>query len=231
MSIRRVLDPGILTAAALALAAAGCGNGSLSGSTSAEGTTSPAALTRCEVGSSVVRHVPEAPEGWTSGPRPAIALTCSGDGVDPGAAIVGYGVPGGGSCVSAYSARLREAFGELCELPGSAWTIQCEGRGCVHYFRHSQNATILDGPAAAAAAGIEVVVDGKPLPEGAMHAAVRGKLMRSIGAEEPFDFFAAYIPRCVEPNEVEVKLLAADGSVLGIADEWDVSVPSCRRPE
>lgn len=217
---RALLGPALVVAVL-----AGCGGGSSGGPE----TAAAPAPKPCHAGKSILAHVPEAPEAWSSGPRPAIALTCSGDRVDDGAAIAGYPVPGGGSCVSAYSARLREAFGELCELPGSAWLSQCEGRACVHYFRHAKSYTVLDGPADPATEGIRIAAGGKTLLEGVMHADVSGATMQAIGAEERFDFFAAYIPRCVDPDEVEVKLIAADGSVLGTADEWDVPVPSCRR--
>lgn len=213
--------------ALLLAVAGGCGGGSEGTRRSASTRIAPPGP--CRAGGSIVPHVPDAPALWKSGPGTPIALSCAEDGVDPGAALVGYAIPGGGACVSAYGARLAEPLGELCEPPGSRWTIQCEGQGCVHYFWHTRKATFLDGPVAADARGVRVLVGGKPLRKGVIFATVRGRLMRAIRAEEPFGFFSVYVPRCLDPDEVKVELVGAGGKRLGVADPWDVAVQSCRR--
>ena len=211
-------------AACLAFALAGCGSGSDATAGGGESSVPEAEVARCEAGT----HVPAASAAWESGPRPATVLGCSGDQVDAGALIVGYPLPGGGgSCVSAYSARLRRAFDELCEPPGSPWLSQCEGPGCVHYFQHTRKWSVLDGPVEKDTVGIRILVGHEVLLEGVMHADVQGRRLRRIGAEEPFDFFAAYIPRCVEPQKVKVELIDEKGHIIGNADKWDVEVPPC----
>lgn len=122
---------------------------------------------------------------------------------------------------------MDEPFDELCEVPPSRWTIQCERRGCVHDFEHGREQTVLDGPVAAAATSVRVSAAGTPLREGVLFGAVRGRLMRSIHAEEPFGFFAVSIPRCVESEAVRVELLGAGGKRIGAADPWDVAVKPC----
>lgn len=209
----------------LVFALAGCGSGSDATAGRSGILISRAKVARCEAGV----DVPAAPKAWADGPRAATVLGCSTDRVDAGALIVGYPVPEGGSCVSAYSARLRQAFGELCEPPGSAWLSQCEGPGCIHYFRHTRDASVLDGPVEKATVGIRILVGHETLGEGVMHADVQGKRFRKIGAEEPFDFFAAYIPHCVEPDKVKVELIDEKGHIIGTADKWDVAAPPCPR--
>jgi hypothetical protein len=147
--------------------------------------------------------------------------------VDPGAAIVGYPIPGGGSCVSAYSSALGEAFGELCETSGTGWTSQCEREGCIHYFGHQPKSTVLAGPVPAEMEGVWVAVDGKQVIEGVMLTTPHGRWLGRIGAKEPFGYFAAYIPRCVEPDQVSVHMVHADGTQAGEADKWDVSENKC----
>lgn len=214
-----------LLMACVVVVLAGCGSGG-EATDSGGGSISRAKVGRCEAGV----HLPGAPAAWSEGSRPATVLGCSTDRVDAGASIVGYPLrEGSGSCVSAYSARLREAFDELCEPPGSGWLSQCEGRGCVHYFRHERQATVLDGPVDKATVGIRILVGHEVLVEGVMHADIQGKRFRKIGAEEPFDFFAAYIPRCVEPGKVKVELIDEKGHIIGTADKWDVAVPPCPR--
>jgi len=181
----------------------------------------------CRIGRAIAPHVPNAPVSWTSGARPAIAFTCSGDAVDPGAAIVGYPIPGGGSCVSAYSSSLGEAFGELCEPTGTGWTSQCERLGCVHYFSHEARSTVLAGPVPASVTGVWAGIHGKQVLEGVVLGSVHGKSQQAIGAKEPFGFFSVYLPRCVEPNEVKIHLVAGGDEQIGPADEWDVSEPPC----
>ncbi len=144
--------------------------------------------------------------------------------------MAAFAASGGGSSVSAYGAHLREAFDELCEPPGSGWLSQCEGPGCVHHFRHTDEYSVLDGPVEKETAGIRILVGHKILEEGVIHADVQGKRFRKIGAEEPFDYFAAYIPRCVEPAKVKVELIDEKGHIIGTADRWDVAVPPCPRP-
>jgi len=173
--------------------------------------------------------VPNAPASWTSGPRSAIAVSCSYDEVDPGAAIAGYPIPGGGSCVSVYSSSFGEPFGELCEPTGIGWTSQCERLGCVHYFSHRPGSTVLAGPAPKRVNGVWVELDGKPASEGVMLARVYGKRQRAIGAKEPFSYFGAYIPRCLESDELKVHLVSGSGKQLGLADPWDVEEPPCPR--
>ncbi|HET7455188.1 MAG TPA: hypothetical protein VFJ76_06675 [Solirubrobacterales bacterium] len=98
----------------------------------------------------------------------------------------------------------------------------------MHYFEHDPHATVLDGPVSAAAGGVRVSVEGKPLRQGVMLARVDGSIGRAIHAEEPFGFFAVYVPRCVEPSDIRIQLLGPGDSKLGVADEWDVSVEHCR---
>jgi hypothetical protein len=184
-------------------------------------------LAPCVRGKPVVPHVPEAPPSWTKGPRPAIALGCDWDNkVDPGTAIAGYPMPGGGSCVSVYFGRRREVFGELCEPTGTEWTSLCEGPGCVHYFNHEADSTILVGPVPASVTGVWADVHGKYLVEGVVFVNVHGKSMHAIGAKEPFGFFSVYIPRCAEPSEVQVHMVSGSKQA-GLADEWDVEEPKC----
>ncbi len=227
MSIKQKLGPGAgPLAICLVLALGGCGSGSDATAGAGAKRVSQDKVARCEAGV----HVPGAPAAWEQGARPATVLGCSTDQVDAGALIVGYPLPeGGGTCVSAYSARLEEAFDELCEPPGSGWLSQCEGRGCIHYFRHDRRDSVLDGPVDRATVGIRILVGHEVLFEGVMHADVQGKRLRRIGAEEPFDYFAAYIPRCVEPQKVKVEMIDEKGHIIGTADRWDVEVPPCPR--
>lgn len=218
------LGIGLLGACLFALM--GCGSGSDTTGTASETAAARVKVARCEAGT----DVPAAPSVWESGPRPATVLGCSTDRVDAGALIVGYPLPeGGGSCVSAYSARLQQAFDQLCEPPGSSWLSQCEGPGCIHYFHHTPDSTVLDGPVEKETVGIRILVGHTVLLEGVMHADVQGKRYRKFGAEEPFDYFAAFIPRCVEPDKVKVELIDEKGHIIGTADKWDVAVPPCPR--
>jgi hypothetical protein len=209
--------------ALLGTAISGCGGSSDEDVTAAKAPP----LAPCRTGGRIAPHVPDPPASWSSGPRSAIALRCSGDQVDPGAAIVGYSIPGGGSCVTAYSSSLGESFGELCEPTGTRWTSQCERAGCVHYFSHKPRSTVLAGPVPGNVSGVWVSIHGKQVLEGVVIAAVRGKLMRAIGAKEPFGFFSLYIPRCVEPAEVKIHLVTGGSKQIGLADEWDVEEPKC----
>lgn len=189
----------------------GCGGGSSGHHSRAEATTIPP----CKVGAS-----------WKEGTERKFALACSPVGKDPAEALVGYAIPGGTSCVSVYVGRMDEPFDELCETPSSRWTIQCERQGCVHFFEHGRKQTVQDGPVAAATSSVRVLAEGEPLRGGVLFASVRGSLMRSIHAKEPFGFFVVSIPRCVESAAVRVELLGA-GKKIGNADPWDVAVKRC----
>lgn len=219
--------PALFVAAAACAAIAGCGGSSGGDSTVAK--AHEHSLPPCRIGRPIAPHVPDAPAAWTSGPHPAVAVSCSYDKVDPGAAVAGYPIPGGGSCVSAYSLSLGEAFGELCEPTGTGWTSQCERQGCVHYFGHEPGSTVLAGPVPARVNGVWVELHGKQLLEGVMLGRVYGKRQGAIGAKEPFGYFGVYIPRCLESNEVKVHLVSGKGKQLGLADPWDVEEPPCPR--
>src|SRR5215211_763902 len=158
------------------LAALGASIGGCGGSNSGDVTAADAKPAPCRFGGRVAPHVPDAPAVWSSGPRPAIALTCEPDKVDLGSAIVGYPTKRGGSCVAFYSAPHDEVFGALCEPTGSHWTRLCERPGCVHYFQHEANSTALVGPVPAGVSGVWASVDGKQVIEGVMLASVHGKL-------------------------------------------------------
>jgi len=212
-------------AAAMCAAVIGCGGSGSGDVTAAQAPSHPPGP--CRTGGSILPHVPDAPAAWSSGPRPAVALTCSSDEVDPGAAIVGYPIPGGGSCVSAYSSSLGEAFGELCEPSGTGWTSQCERPGCVHYFSHKRGSTVLAGPVLASVTGVWAGIHSKQVLEGVVLASVHDKRLRAMGAKEPFGYFGVYIPRCVESDEVKIHLVAGGDEQIGLADEWDVSEPPC----
>lgn len=209
--------------AALSVAVSGCGGSSDEDVTAAK--ARPPAP--CRTGGRIAPHVADPPASWASGPGPAIALRCSGDEVDPGAAIIGYPLPGEGSCVTAYSSSLGEPFGELCEPTGTGWTSQCERPGCVHYFSHQKGSTVLAGPVPGNVSGVWASIHGKQVLEGVVIASVHRKLMRAVGAEEPFGFFSVYIPRCVEPDEVKVHLVTGGSKQIGLADGWDVEEPKC----
>jgi len=215
---------GWILLAALSMAVSGCGNSSGEDDVTVAKARKPAP---CGYGKPVAPHVPDAPKAWTSGPRPAIALTCSYDRVDPGAAIVGYPIPGGGACVGAYSSSFARVFDELCEPTGREWTKQCSLPGCVHYFHHQAKATVLSGPVPARVSGVWASIHGKQVFEGVVLASVNSKRMRAIGAKEPFGFFSVYIPRCVEPDEIKVHLVTGGSKQIGLADEWDVVEPKC----
>jgi len=216
---------GLLLGWILLVAVSVCGCGGSSGEEVTAAKARPPAP--CRPGGRAASHVPDAPASWAAAPRPAIALRCSGDPVDSGAAIVGYPIPGGGSCVTAYSDSLEEAFGELCEPSGTGWTSQCERAGCVHYFRHQPGSTVLTGPVPGSVSGVWAGIHGRKVPEGVVLTSVHGKLMRDIGAREPFGFFSVYIPRCVEPDEVKIHLVAGGSMQIGLADQWDVEESEC----
>jgi hypothetical protein len=220
---RKIVLPSWIVPAALVIVVAGCGGSSGDDVTAAKA-HAPAP---CRTGGRIAPHVADPPASWASGPGPAIALSCSGDGVDPGAAIVGYPLPGEGSCVTAYSSSLGEAFGELCEPTGTGWTSQCERAGCVHYFSHQKASTVLVGPVPGNVSSVWASINGKQVLEGVALASVHGKLMRAIGSKEPFGFFTVYVPRCVEPEEVKVHLVAGGSKQIGLADEWDVEEAKC----
>src|SRR5215213_4008017 len=148
----------------VALSAAVSGCGASSGEDVTAANARPPAP--CRIGGRIAPHVPDPPASWLSGPRPALALRCSGDRVDPGAAIVGYPIAGEGSCVTAYSSRLRETFGELCEPTGTRWTSQCERPGCVHYFSHQPGSTILTGQVPGNVSGVWASINGEQVLEG-----------------------------------------------------------------
>jgi|GEM_PF-2338308 len=207
----------------LGVALGGCGGSSGEDVTAAK--ARPPAP--CRFGGRVAPHVPDAPVVWTSGPRPAIALTCEPDKVDLDSAIVGYPTKRGGSCVAFYSAPLDEVFGAQCEPRGSKWTHLCERPGCVHYFQHGAHYTALVGPVPARVSGVWAGVGGKQVIEGVMLASVHGKLMHAIGAKEPFGFFSVYIPRCLESDEVHVHMVTGGSKQAGLVDEWDVPVAPC----
>lgn len=207
---------------ALGASVSGCGGSSREDVTAASRPPAP-----CHFGGPVAPHVPDAPSIWSKGLRPAIALSCEPDQVDLGSAIVGYPTKRGGSCVAFYSAPLGEVFGALCEHSGSEWTRLCERPGCVHYFQHRANATALVGPVPGRVSGVWASIHGKQILEGVMLASVHGKRMHAIGAKEPFGFFSVYIPRCVEPDEVKIHLVAGGDEQIGLADEWDVEEAKC----
>jgi hypothetical protein len=209
--------------AVLGMAVGGCGGSS--GEEVTEAKAHPPAP--CRFGGKVAPHVPDAPAVWSTGPWPAIALACSPDQVDPEAAIVGYPLQGGGACVSAYSTSLEEVFGELCEPTGTEWTSLCEEPGCVHYFHHEADSTVLTGPVPDRVSGVWASVGGNQVTEGVMLTNVRGKRMHMIGAKEPFGFFSVYIPRCVEPSEVQVHMVTGGSKQAGLVDEWDVEEAKC----
>jgi hypothetical protein len=219
---RGILLSGILLAA-LSTAIGACGGSSGEDVTAAK--ARPPAP--CRIGGRAAAHVPDAPAAWTSGPRPAIALSCDPDQVDYESAIVGYPMPGGGSCVSTYSAPLEEVLGELCESTGARWTSQCERPGCVHYFQHKADSTVLGGPVPARVSGVWASIHGKQATEGVVLVSVHGKRQRAIGAKEEFGFFSVYIPRCMEPSEVQIHLVTEGSKQIGLADEWDVEEPKC----
>jgi hypothetical protein len=227
LSRRKLVLPCWILLAALGVATTGCGGTAGKDTTVAKAHPHPPSP--CRIGQAIAPHVPDAPASWTSGPRPAIALSCSFDKVDPGAAVAGYPIPGEGSCVSAYSPSFGEAFGELCEPTGTRWTSQCERLGCVHYFSHRPGSTVLAGPVPARVNGVWVELHGKPLIEGVMLGRVYGKRKREIGAKVRFGFFGAYIPRCLESNELKVHLVSGSGKQLGLADPWDVEEAPCPR--
>ena len=208
--------------AALATLLGGCGGSNGEDVTSAKAHPAP-----CRFGGRVAPHVPGAPAVWSSGPRPAIALTCEPDQVDLGSAIVGYPTKRGGSCVAFYSAPLEEVFGALCEPSGSEWTRLCERPGCVHYFQHGANYTALVGSVPARVSGVWAGIHDKQVIEGVMLATVHGKLMRAIGAKEEFGYFSVYIPRCLEPSEVQVHMVTGGSKQSGVVDEWDVEEAKC----
>jgi hypothetical protein len=232
----RILRFGMAAAIAAILLAAlclGCGSGGSAGSTTGGGdqgtgtTAEPASPASCEVGASALPLIPDAPPLWREGPGPTVALACLHDRI-AAATIVGFAIPGRGACVSPYDLDARESFGELCEERGTGWVSQCEGsHGCLHFFVTQRGITSLAGPLDAKVKRIEVLVDGKPLPDGTMLARVRGKLERAIGSSEPFGYFAVFVRGCVVPSEVKIELSGADGSSLGNARPWDVAVPPC----
>ncbi|MGN6201601.1 MAG: hypothetical protein ACTHNY_04270 [Solirubrobacterales bacterium] len=208
---------------ALGVALGGCGGSSDEDVTAAK--ARPPAP--CRFGGRVAPHVPDAPAVWSNGPRPAIALTCEPDKVDVNSSIVGYPTKGGGSCVAFYSAPLEEVFGAQCEPDGSDWTRLCEQPGCVHYFQHGRKSTVLVGLVPARVSGVWASIHGKQVIEGVMLATVHGKLMRAIGAKDPFGYFSVYIPRCLEPSEVQVHMVTGGSKQAGLVDEWDVEVAKC----
>ena len=208
---------------ALAAAVGGCG-GSGSEDVTAAKAKPPGP---CHFGGKVAPHVPDAPAVWSKGPQPAIALTCEPDKVDFGSSIVGYPTKEGGSCVSFYSAPLEEVFGAQCEPNGADWTSLCERPGCVHYFQHDADSTALVGLVPANVSGVWAGIHGKQVIEGVMLATVHGKLMRAIGAKEPFGYFSVYLPRCVEPSEVHVHMVTGGSKQAGLVDEWDVEEAKC----
>jgi hypothetical protein len=94
---------------------------------------------------------------------------------------------------------------------------------------HQPSQTQLDGPVDAKVKRVQVSVAGRPLEKGVVFASVKGRLLRAIGAREPFGFFLVSIPRCVAPAAIRIELLGADGSRLGKAQSWDVVVAPCRK--
>jgi hypothetical protein len=206
----------------LSAGVSGCGGSGSEDVTAAQAKPGP-----CRFGDRVAPHVPDAPAVWSSGPRPAIALTCEPDKVDVGSSIVGYPTKRGGSCVAFYSAPLDEVFGALCEPTGSGWTGLCERPGCVHYFQHGAKYTTLVGPVPARVTGVWASIGGRQVFEGVMLATVHGKLMHAIGAKEPFGYFSVYIPRCLESDEVQVHMVTGGSKQSGLVDEWDVPTGPC----
>jgi len=227
-----MINWGLSGVAVLAIASAllvGCGGGgSSTGSASTAGQAThaaPPSPAACKVGKSALSFISEPPSLWTDGPGPTLTLACLEDRSFGGAAIVGFALQGGGSCVASYDFRAQEAGGELCEQ--TPWTVQCEGHGCVQFFFQEGGITEFGGPVEAKAKKIRVVVDGKPLNKEVMVARVEGKFARAIRTKEPFVYFVVHLHGCVDPRQVKIELLGAGGADLGEADEWDVPVPRC----
>jgi hypothetical protein len=213
--------------ALLAIAtAAGCGSGrdhtdAVSGRSAQS--SKPPRPGLCRVGGPALAVIPAAPEWWREGKRPPIVLGCAGGGT----ALVGFETTES-ACVASYRFKARETFNERCAEPGTSWTLQCEGRlGCTSAFAHERGLTVLNGPLDSRVERIEVAVDGKRLRAGVTLAAVKGRLMKAIGAREPFGFFFVAIPRCVMPAAVRIELFSAGGARLGTAQPWDVIVDRC----
>lgn len=166
---------------------------------------------------------------WKEGPGQPVALACLRDRRYGGTAIVGYEDSSATPCVTPYIHRLIGSTEILCEVGGTPWTVQCEGDpGCIHYFMHEPDFTELDGPLEAQARGIRVFIDGRPFEGGVVVAHVEGRLEHSIGAREPFGYFAIFVDRCVVPDQVKIEFLGAGGSLLGETRGWDVVVPPCK---
>jgi hypothetical protein len=218
--------PGVVLFFAVFALLAGCGSGGSGGSTSSTSSTKPIARSAaCKVGEAALPFLTEVPGLWEEGSGP-IALACLRDRRFGRGALIGVAVPAVESCVAVYDSRIGEPRGELCEE--GSWTDNCEGTlGCVSYFLQEGGFTQFGGSVDAKAKKVEVLLDGKPLKRGVMVARVEGKLASSIGAKEPFVFFAAFIRGCVSPRAVKVELLGAGGSSLGAAQGWDVSVAPC----
>lgn len=207
---------------------AGCGGGGGGESTASTTSTKPVAdAGACKVGESALPFLAEVPGAWEAGSGP-IALACSRARSFGPAALVGAPVPGVESCVAVYDSRIGEPRGELCEEGN--WTDNCEGTlGCVSYFLQEAGFTQFGGSVDEKVKEVRVLVDGKPLGRGVMVARVEGKSARSIGAEESFVFFSAFVRGCASPREVKVELLGAGGAHLGTAQGWDVPVEPCPR--
>ena len=207
MSDRRIaLSIGIL----LCLLA-GCGGSSSTSGGSADSTS-------CRVGQSALPLVQDVSAWWTEGPGPTLALACLHDRATGDAMIVGYSSPEprGGHCMNAYNLRLGWSVGEKCAAPGVPWNYWCHGaQGCVWGFVYYHGVTALSGMLTARVKNVRVLVRGRPLKRGIAIAHVHGKAIHLTGAEEPFGYFAAFIPRCVLPRDVKVELLDAAGSQLG----------------
>jgi hypothetical protein len=230
MSDRRTLLTALLSMALLA----GCGGASDSGvstdSSPPTRSSPPPRPSLCHVGASALAAIPGAPTQWREGRRDPVVLGCLRSGSPNGVALVGFSAAQR-SCVVSYVFQTREAFNERCAEPGASWTIQCEGRlGCTSAFVHEPHLTQLNGPVDARVKRVRVSVAGRPLARGVLFASVHGKLLRAMGAREPFGFFFVSIPRCVAPAAVRVELRGADGSDLGLAQPWDVIVEPCRGP-
>lgn|SRR6478752_9979484 len=227
----------LLLAMLIACLLAGCGSGSEATSASGPSSEQPGKARReaakrpatCKVGESILGFAPEGPVVWSEGKGPVLALACLHDRVAT-AVIVGYASPAGenaGACVTSYRGGPSRAPSGLCAGAGLPWNWSCHGaQGCVDGFIHTGGLTGLGGPLTQKVAGVRVFVRGRPLKEGVAVAHVQGETLQLIDAEEPFGFFLAFIPGCVTPGQVEVELLDATGSRMGLAHGWNSPV-SC----
>jgi hypothetical protein len=204
--------------------ASGCGGGTDGHSVSS---SHPAS---CRAGESALPLLPQPPGWWTEGKGPTLALACLHDRATGDAMLVGYSspIPNGANCVAAYNLRLRWTVGEKCESEGFPWFHRCEGaQGCIWGFAQKGNMTGFMGMLSEKVRDIRILVRGKLLRHGVMVARTGGKTARSLGAEEPFVSYAAFVPECVEPKEVTVEFLGAAGTRFGTARQWNDAHAPC----